>query len=83
MDIVKGMVRALEQADAIGAAVDSAEDRDAARAALMKEPFNFSEFQAQHILWMPVSVRTKLGRSSLREELDKLELRLRDFTSDE
>jgi DNA gyrase subunit A len=70
--IVEGLIKALDLIDQIIAAIRASEDKAAARAALMAAPFEFSEVQAEHILDMPLSRLTRLGRSQLEEELAKL-----------
>jgi DNA gyrase subunit A len=70
--IVEGLLKALDMIDAIIAAIRSSADRSAARTALMAEPFEFSEVQAEHILDMALSTLTRLGRARLDEELARL-----------
>ena len=71
--IVEGLLKALDMIDADhrrhpGLATTSRRARDA----LMAEPFEFSEVQAEHILDMQLSRLTRLGRANLEEELAKL-----------
>jgi DNA gyrase subunit A len=70
--IVEGLLKALDMIDAIIAAIRASEDKAAARTALMAAPFEFSEEQAEHILDMPLSRLTRLGRAQLEEEMAKL-----------
>jgi DNA gyrase subunit A len=70
--IVEGLLRAIEMLDAVIAAIRASEDRPAARAALMTEPFSFSEEQANHILDMTLGRLTRLGRSELQDEMAQL-----------
>ena len=70
--IVEGLIKALDLIDQIIAAIRASEDKPAARTALMAAPFEFSDVQAEHILDMPLSRLTRLGRSQLEEELAKL-----------
>jgi DNA gyrase subunit A len=70
--IVEGLLRALDMIDAIIALIRGSDDRGAARAGLMAEPFSFSEVQANHILDMTLARLTRLGRSELEEEMTKL-----------
>jgi DNA gyrase subunit A len=70
--IVEGLLKALDMIDAIIAAIRASEDKPAARTALQAAPFEFSEEQAEHILDMPLSRLTRLGRAQLEEELAKL-----------
>jgi DNA gyrase subunit A len=67
--ILEGLIKALDLIDQIIAAIRASDDKAAARVALMAEPFEFSEVQAEHILDMPLSRLTRLGRSQLEEEL--------------
>jgi DNA gyrase subunit A len=70
--IVEGLLRAIDMLDAVIAAIRGSEDRPAARAALMAEPFSFSEEQAEHILDMTLGRLTRLGRTNLEEEMEEL-----------
>ena len=70
--IVEGLLRAIDMLDAVIAAIRASDDRPAARAALMAEPFSFSEEQANHILDMTLGRLTRLGRTELEEEMAKL-----------
>ncbi len=70
--IVEGLLRAIDLLDQVIATIRGSEDRAAARQALMVEPFAFSEEQAEHILDMTLARLTRLGRSQLGEELEKL-----------
>jgi len=70
--IVEGLLRALDMLDAIIAAIRASADRGAARAALMDEPFSFTEEQATHILDMQLGRLTRLGRAELEEEMSQL-----------
>ena len=70
--IVEGLLKALDMIDEIIAAIRASADKQAAREALMAEPFEFSETQAEHILDMQLSRLTRLGRADLEEEMEKL-----------
>ena len=70
--IVEGLLKALDLIDEIIAAIRASEDKAAARDALMAKPFEFSEIQANHILDMPLSRLTRLGRADLDAEMAKL-----------
>jgi DNA gyrase subunit A len=70
--IVEGLLRALDMLDQIIATIRASADRGAARAALMDEPFLFSEEQATHILDMQLGRLTRLGRHELEEEMAQL-----------
>ena len=71
LHIVEGLLRALGAIDEIIATIRASADTGAARAALMAEPFEFSEAQANHILEMALSRLTRLGRSQLEAEADE------------
>ena len=70
--IVEGLLRAIDMLDAVIATIRGSEDRPAARANLMSEPFGFSEEQANHILDMTLGRLTRLGRSELETEIAEL-----------
>ena len=70
--IVEGLLKALDMIDAIIAAIRASDDRPSARDALMAEPFDFTEIQANHILDMTLGRLTRLGRAELDEEMAKL-----------
>jgi DNA gyrase subunit A len=70
--IVEGLIKALDMIDAIIATIRASDDRASARGALIAAPFEFTEIQAEHILDMTLSRLTRLGRTSLEEELAQL-----------
>ncbi|MGH9072743.1 MAG: DNA gyrase/topoisomerase IV subunit A, partial [Acidimicrobiales bacterium] len=70
--IVEGLLRAIDQLDAVIALIRASDDRAAAREGLMSPPFAFSEVQANHILDMTLGRLTRLGRSELEAELAQL-----------
>jgi DNA gyrase subunit A len=70
--IVEGLLRALDMIDAIVALIRGSDDRPAALAGLMAEPFSFSEVQGNYILDMTLSRLTRLGRSDYEKELAEL-----------
>ncbi len=70
--IVEGLLKAIDMIDAIIAAIRASEDKAAARASLRAEPFEFSDEQTEHILDMPLSRLTRLGRADLDAELAQL-----------
>jgi DNA gyrase subunit A len=70
--IVEGLLRAIDMLDLVIATIRGSDDRAAARIALMASPFDFSEEQANHILDMTLGRLTRLGRSELEEEMNKL-----------
>ncbi len=71
--IVEGLLKALDMIDQIIETIRASEDRGAAREALMAEPFEFTEVQANHILDMTLARLTRLGRSQLEEEMAELQ----------
>jgi DNA gyrase subunit A len=70
--IVEGLLRCLDQLDAVIALIRGSEDRPAARQGLMAAPFGFTEIQANHILDMTLGRLTRLGRAELDEEMARL-----------
>jgi DNA gyrase subunit A len=70
--IVEGLLKALDMIDEIIALIRASDDKPAARVGLMAAPFEFSEVQAEHILDMTLSRLTRLGRSELDNEMEKL-----------
>ncbi len=68
LHILEGLLEALDLIDAIIATIRGSADRGAARAALMTEPFGFSEVQANYILDMQLGRLTRLGREELEIE---------------
>jgi len=70
--IVEGLLKAINVIDEVIALIRASDDRPAAREGLMREPFSFSEEQAEHILDMRLGQLTRLSRIDLQEELDKL-----------
>ena len=77
--IVEGLLKALGMIDAIIALIRGSEDRPAARTGLMAAPFEFSEIQANHILDMPLSRLTRLGRTEYEQELAELQERIAEL----
>ncbi|MDQ3641712.1 MAG: DNA gyrase subunit A, partial [Actinomycetota bacterium] len=70
--ILEGLIKALDMIDEIIALIRASADKPAAREGLMSAPFEFSEEQAEHILDMPLSRLTRLGRAQMEEELEAL-----------
>ncbi|HEY5304170.1 MAG TPA: DNA gyrase subunit A [Acidimicrobiales bacterium] len=70
--IVEGLLKAIDMLDLVIATIRGSDDRGAARISLMATPFDFSEEQANHILDMTLGRLTRLGRSELEEEMNKL-----------
>ncbi|MEO9224469.1 MAG: DNA gyrase C-terminal beta-propeller domain-containing protein, partial [Acidimicrobiales bacterium] len=63
---------AINVIDDVIATIRASEDRAAARTALMAEPFEFSEVQAEHILDMQLGRLTRLARIDLEKEIEDL-----------
>ena len=70
--IVEGLLRCIDQLDAIITLIRASDDRAAARVGLMSEPFLSTEIQANHILDMTLGRLTRLGRSELENEMAAL-----------
>lgn len=70
--IAEGYLKAINVIDEVIATIRASEDRAAARAALMAEPFEFSETQAEHILDMPLGRLTRLARIDLETQIEGL-----------
>ncbi len=77
MHIVEGLVKALDQIDAIVALIKASKDRAAARDGLMGPGFEYSEIQANHILDLTLGRLTKLGRDELVKEQKDLAAEIR------
>ena len=77
--IVEGLLRAIDMLDAVIATIRASDDRPAARASLMADPFAFSEEQATHILDMTLGRLTRLGRSELEAEMAELRQTIADL----
>ena len=68
--ILEGRIKALNVIDEIIALIRASDDAASAKAALMAEPFEFSEVQAVDILDMQLRQLTRLSRIDLETELD-------------
>jgi DNA gyrase subunit A len=77
--ILEGLIKALDLIDEIIATIRASEDKSNAREALMATPFEFSEIQANHILDMPLSRLTRLGRATLDEEMAELRVAIAEL----
>ena len=69
--IVLGLLIALDHLDEVIAIIRASQDSEAARKRLMTK-FKLSEIQANHILDMPLRRLTKLARTELEDEHEKL-----------
>lgn len=72
LEIVSGMLQALDRRVEIDAVIWNASDADEAHRFLTGEPFSFSEIQAHHILDMPQRRRTIADRTRLANEAAEL-----------
>ncbi len=70
--IVEGLLKAINVIDEVIATIRASDDRAAALAALITEPFEFSETQAEHILQMQLGRLTRLARIDLETEIAEL-----------
>lgn len=72
LHIVEGLLRALDLAEDIIRVSRGSVDPDAIRLALAREPFGFSEIQANHVLDAPVRSFSEETRASLEAEAERL-----------
>ncbi len=79
--IVEGLVKALGMIDAIIELIRKSADADAARGALQKKPFGFTEIQATHILDMQLRRLAQLEGKRLRDELKELQDAIKELES--
>ncbi|HEY7134837.1 MAG TPA: DNA gyrase subunit A [Acidimicrobiia bacterium] len=79
--IVEGLIRALDMIDAIVTLIRGSEDANAAREALMAEPFSFTEIQASHILDMQLRRLAQLEGQKLRDEFAELTETIKELES--
>ena len=70
--IVEGLLKAIEDIDAVIAAIRNAESADAASTALQAAPFELSEEQAKAVLDMQLRRLAALERTKLEEEYQEL-----------
>ncbi len=70
--IVEGLLKAIENIDAIIAAIRAAESAEAARDRLQEDPFDLSQRQAQAVLEMQLRRLAQLERTKLEEEYQEL-----------
>jgi DNA gyrase subunit A len=66
--ILEGLLKALEDLDAVIAAIRASESADAAKTALMAEPFELSDRQAQAVLDMQLRRLAALERQRIEDE---------------
>jgi DNA gyrase subunit A len=77
--LVEGLLKAINVIDEVIALIRASDDRAAARAGLMAEPFEFSVDQAEHILDMRLGQLTRLARIDLETELGELRQRIAEL----
>ncbi len=77
--ILEGRLKALNVIDKIIALIRASEDAAAAKAALMKKPYQFSERQAIDILDMQLRQLTKLSRIDIETELADVQTRIKEY----
>lgn len=70
--IVEGLLKAIDDIDAVIAAIRAAESAEVARERLQEPPFELSQRQAQSVLEMQLRRLAQLERDKLQEEYDEL-----------
>jgi DNA gyrase subunit A len=83
--ILEGRLRALESAEDVVDLIRDSEDRDAAKAGL-REQFDFSTEQAQHIVRMQLGSLTSMEAGEIRDEYEEVQAtidRLETILADE
>jgi hypothetical protein len=76
IEILQGLLRASELAPQIVSLSFGSRDRRQTQCALMREPFSFTEVQANHVLDMTVDKFCELHRHQLHDELRSLRSQL-------
>ena len=79
--ILEGRLKALNVIDKIIKLIRESEDAAAAKDALMKKPYEFSERQAIDILDMQLRQLTRLSRIDLEKELADVQERIKEYES--
>ncbi len=79
--ILEGRLKALNVIDKIIALIRKSEDAGAAKDALMKKPYEFSERQAIDILDMQLRQLTRLSRIDIEKELADVQTRIKEYES--
>ena len=77
--ILKGRLTALNNVDAVVETVQDAEDRDEAKAAL-REQFDFSESQVEHIVAMQLGSLTSMEAQEIEDEYEEVQARIERLT---
>ncbi len=73
--ILQGRLHALDNVEAVVELIRNSEDRDRAKAGL-REEFDFSEAQAEHIVRMQLGSLTSLERTEIEEEYEEIQARI-------
>ncbi|MFW6385115.1 MAG: DNA gyrase subunit A, partial [Halodesulfurarchaeum sp.] len=73
--ILEGRLHALDNVEAVVELIRNSEDRDAAKAGL-REEFDFSVEQAEHIVRMQLGSLTSLERTEIEEEYEEVQARI-------
>ena len=79
--ILDGRIKALNVIDEIIALIRGSEDAQAAKAALMEKPYEFSEAQAVDILDMQLRQLTRLSRIDIESELESIRENIEELES--
>jgi DNA gyrase subunit A len=77
LHIVVGLLRAISMIDAIVKKIRASANRQAAREALVRTPFEFTEVQADYILDLALGRLTRLGEDELTAEAKELRATIR------
>ncbi len=77
--ILKGRLTALNNVDSVVETIQDAEDRDAAKAAL-REQFDFSEPQVEHIVAMQLGSLTSMEAQEIEDEYEEVQARIERLT---
>ncbi|MFM9132740.1 MAG: DNA gyrase subunit A, partial [Actinomycetota bacterium] len=77
--ILEGRLKALNVIDKIIELIRKSEDAAAAKEALMKKPYEFSERQAIDILDMQLRQLTRLSRIDIEKELTDVQARIKEY----
>ncbi|MEA1932691.1 MAG: DNA gyrase subunit A [Euryarchaeota archaeon] len=77
--ILKGRLTALNNVDAVVETIQDAEDRDEAKAAL-REQFDFSEPQVEHIVAMQLGSLTSMEAQEIEDEYEEVQARIERLT---
>ncbi len=75
----EGRLKAVNVIDEIIALIRASDDRRAAKTALMAEPYEFSEIQADDILEMRLGQLTRLARVELEQQLEELRTQIAEL----